>query len=164
MGSCSASANRQTQYAHRLYGIVGDTLSTEFLLVSIDPATGDLTPIVAIAGFGTDPPGPWCYSEPTGMDFDDDGRLWVTVSWYQGCVIIPIVTTGIHFYANPFDGTLTSQSHVASSTGSQPWLFALAVRGPARSLLDIPTLDFAGTLILATALAAAALALVRRRS
>ncbi len=149
------------------YGIVEVVVNSvgEFTLVSINQATGDLTPIVELTGFEPDePPGEWCFRRASAMDFDDEGRLWIAASWYRFCTTIPGGITVIHYYANPFDGARTSLSPVVSSTGSPLRLRALAVRGPSQAVLDIPTLSFGGALILATALAAMGMALVRRRS
>ena len=147
------------------YSIVGDSQNWEFSLVSINTATGDLTPVVELSGFEPDePPGEWCMRWPHGMAFDDRGRLWVAATWRRYCIIVSDFKTGIHFYANPLDGSLTSRSLVVNSTGSLLWLHgAFAVRGPALPVVDIPTLSFGGALILAIALAAAAMALARRR-
>ncbi len=144
------------------YGIVGDYSDSEYSLVSINPTTGGVTPIVELTGF--EPSDRFCLRVPDDMDFDDQGRLWVAAVWLSGCVIIPIDYSGIHYYANPLDGILTSRSLVASSTGSRPRLYAFAVRGPAQPITEVPTLGFGGTLILATVLAALGLALARRRS
>ena len=149
-------------HAGQLYGIVGEAWGSEYSLVSIDPATGDLTPVVELTGF--EPDHPWCEMIPHDMDFDVEGRLWVAASWYQACIITPYVGTGIHFYADPLDGTLTSRSSVADGIYLILLDSAFAVREPSHPVVDVPTLGFGGALILAAALAAAALAAVGRRS
>ncbi len=142
------------------YGIVDGAQESELWLASIHRETGDLTPILELGGFAE---GPWCDVFPSDMDFDDQGRLWVAALWIQGCVITPWAETGIHFYANPFDGIQTSRSHVAHDGGYASSLSGFAVRGPVQPVVEIPTLSFGGALILAAALAAAAMTMVRRR-
>ena len=130
--------------------------------MSIDPATGNLTPVAAVTGLE---PGPTvCVRIPTSMDFDDGGHLWITATWLHSCVLpIPDISTGMHFYDDPFDGIQTSQSVVTDISGSPLHLRATAVRGSAYPPLDVPTVSLGGALVMATVLVAAALVLVSRR-
>jgi len=144
--------------AHRngvLYGVAGDAGVSEWSLVSIDPTTGDLTPLADITGIESVE----CLLEiPESADFDAAGGLWISVDSVPAC-IVPDFNTWIVYLPDALQGTPTSRSRV----DGPGWFPALAL-APRQEVIAVPTLDLSGFLLLSLALAATALALLRRRS
>ncbi len=134
------------------YGIAGDPATSQWSLVSVDPATGDLTPIADMSGIVS---GSCHITYPAAADFDHDGGLWVSVTSALTC-ILPDFGTGIAYYSDPLTGIVTSQSPIDGAD----WYPALALQRPRQAAVEVPALGVFGFLLLSAALAAAGFVLL----
>lgn len=140
-----------------LFGVEGNPIDG-WTLVEIDPATAVLTPLTPIPGIEEAIIFTVALMELSGMDFDDDGGLWIS-AWYQGG-ILPVYLSELYYLADPFDGEVTYHARIEGGD-SLLWL-ALAVAGSPTTVIEVPALGSFGLVILALSLLTAAITSVRR--